>query len=395
MAEYMKSISKTVIVVGGDGFCGWPLSLRLSNKGYTVIIVDNLSKRKIDVELGNASLTKISTIQERLKAWKQVSNKTIIWHDINVAKEYDEFVKILQQYKPETIVHLGEQRAAPYSMKSSKTSRYTVDNNLNGTHNILAAIVEVDVNIHLVHLGTMGVYGYGAVSDVLIPEGYVDVKMKDKYGNDKPIKIVHPAYPGSIYHMTKTQDALFFQFYNKNWKIKITDLHQGIVWGLYTTETQMDPRLINRFDYDGDYGTVLNRFIMQAANDIPLTVYGTGEQTRAFIHIENSMECIELAIKNPQSTGKVKIFNQTTETIRLLDLAQMITNKFKGKKVQYLKNPRKELVSNTLEVENKQFLELGMKPIKVDSARLEEIYTFIRKHSKNVNTQIILPSSKW
>ena len=387
-------MSKNILVIGGDGFCGWPLSLRLSNKGHNVIIVDNLSRRKIDLELGTNSLTKISSIQERLSKWKDLTDKEIKFELVDIAKEYDKLVDIIRKNNIETIVHLAEQRAAPYSMKSRQTSRYTVDNNLTGTHNVLSAIVEVDTNIHLVHIGTMGVYGYGAVEDSIIPEGYVNVKMDDGKGNFKDQKILHPSYPGSIYHMTKTQDALFFQFYAKNWGLKISDLHQGIIWGLYTKETCLDPKLINRFDYDSDYGTVLNRFIMQSACDIPLTVYGSGGQTRAFIHIENSMDCIEIAINNPKE-GPVTIFNQMTETHNLNHLAHLIKDQFSNTKIEYLNNPRKELRSNDLRVTNKKFLDLGLDPIKLNSDKLVEVYDYIRNNKTEIRKESIFPSSFW
>jgi len=387
---------KNIIIVGGDGFCGWPLSLRLSSIGHNIIIVDNLSRRKIDIELGSESLTPLSSIYDRIQTWKEITNKTIIFHLLNVATEYDKFVQLLKDYKINTIIHLGEQRAAPYSMKTRNTSRYTVDNNLSGTHNILSAIVEVDSSIHLIHIGTMGVYGYGVVENSILPEGYVDVKMDDGSGNFKDTTILYPSYPGSIYHLTKTQDALFFQFYAKNWNIKITDLHQGIIWGLYTKETLLDNRLINRFDYDSDYGTVLNRFIMQAANNIPLTIYGSGEQTRAFIHIENSMDCIELAVNNPGIIpNKVLIFNQMIETHSLINLAKIIQDKFDNVTIQNLDNPRKELKSNDLNVCNKKFLDLGLKPIFINSDRIQEIYDYIQKYNSNLKTNTILPSSKW
>lgn len=389
-------MTKNILVVGGDGFCGWPLVLRLSNKGHNVTIVDNLSRRKIDIELGYKSLTPICSIQNRIDAWKEVTGKTIKFHLLNVATDYDKLVSIIRDGKIEVIIHLGEQRAAPYSMKSRTTSRYTVDNNLSGTHNILSAIVDVNCDIHLIHLGTMGVYGYGVVENSLIPEGYVDVKMNDGRGNFKDVNILYPSYPGSIYHLTKTQDALFFQFYAKNWGIKITDLHQGIIWGLHTTETNMDKRLINRFDYDGDYGTVFNRFIMQAAMGIPLTIYGTGEQTRAFIHIENSMDCVELAIHNPEIyKNKVVIFNQMAETHTLNTLVHIIQNKFANVTINYIDNPRKELKANNLNVSNKQFLNLGMKPIYIDEYRMQEIYDTVCEFCDNVNKKCIMPSSKW
>jgi len=387
-------MSKNIIIIGGDGFCGWPLALRLSNKNNNVLIIDNLSRRKIDLDLGTSSLTEISSIHERLSIWKEVTGKTIKFLNINIATEYEKLKNTIQDFNTDVIVHLAEQRAAPYSMKSRDTSRYTVDNNLSGTHNILSAIVDVNTNIHLVHIGTMGVYGYGAVKNSIIPEGYVDVKMDDGTGNFKDIKILHPFFPGSIYHMTKTQDALFFQFYKKNWNIRITDLHQGIIWGLYTEETKLHDKLINRFDYDGDYGTVLNRFIMQAANDIPLTVYGTGEQTRAFIHIENSMDCIEIAINN-KAEDRVEIYNQMTETHTLNNLVELIKNTFDNVKVDYLDNPRKELKKNDLKVKNQQFLNLGLKPKLLTSDKLKEIYDYIKKRSTNIDISSIYPSSKW
>jgi UDP-sulfoquinovose synthase len=387
---------KNILVVGGDGFCGWPLSLRLSSIGHNVIVVDNLSRRKIDIELGCESLTPISSIYDRIQAWKEVSDKIIHFHLLNVATEYDKFVQLLKEHEIDTVIHLGEQRAAPYSMKTRNTSRYTVDNNLSGTHNILSAIVEVDTSIHLIHIGTMGVYGYGVVEKSILPEGYVDVKMNDGSGNFKDVNILHPFYPGSIYHLTKTQDALFFQFYAKNWNIKITDLHQGIIWGLHTKETILDPRLINRFDYDSDYGTVLNRFIMQAASNIPLTIYGSGEQTRAFIHIENSMDCIVLAVNNPGTIpNKVTIFNQMVETQNLLTLSKIIQDKFENVSIQNIDNPRKELKSNDLNVCNKKFLDLGLNPIYINSDRIQEIYDYIQKYNSNVKNNVILPSSKW
>lgn len=387
-------MSKNILIVGGDGFCGWPLSLRLSNKGHNIVIVDNLSRRKIDLELGTDSLTKISSIHDRLKTWEDLTNKKIKFELVDISKEYEKLVNIIRDNNIETVVHLAEQRAAPYSMKSRKTSRYTVDNNLSGTHNVLSAIVEVNKDIHLVHIGTMGVYGYGAVEDSIIPEGYVNVKMDDGKGNFKDQKILHPSYPGSIYHMTKTQDALFFQFYAKNWGLKITDLHQGIIWGLYTNETSLHPKLINRFDYDSDYGTVLNRFIMQSACDIPLTIYGSGGQTRAFIHIENSMDCIEIAINNPKE-GPVTIFNQMTETHNLNHLAHLIKDQFANTKINYLDNPRKELRSNDLRVTNKKFLDMGLEPIKLNSEKLVEIHDYIKENKTDVRKETILPSSFW
>jgi UDP-sulfoquinovose synthase len=386
-----------ILVIGGDGFCGWPTSLHLSANGHNVTIIDNFSRRHIDNELNTKSFTDIKPLEERLQKWNSFNNVPIHYIQIDVAKEYSKLKDFIDSSNPDTIIHLGEQRSAPYSMKNDETRSYTVQNNLMGTHNILNIIVEVNPDIHFVHLGTMGVYGYGSVSDTIIPEGYVDVKMKDKHGVEKPVKILHPSYPGSIYHMTKTQDALFFQFYAKNWGIKITDLHQGIIWGLHTEETKLHPDLINRLDQDSDYGTVLNRFLLQSVCDYPLTIYGSGKQTRAFIHIQNSVQCIKLAVENPPEKGEnVKIFNQMTETIQLNTLANTIKALYPKTTVQYVKNPRKELDENSLEVENKQFLDLGLDPIYVNNRDyLDELYNAMEDYKDNFVDANMLPCSFW
>ncbi len=370
-----------IVILGGDGFCGWPTSLHLSDLGHDVFIVDNLSRRDIDNELSTASLTPIFSIEKRLEAWKQVSGRDIGYANFTVGTDFDRLVGLIREFRPDTIVHFAEQRAAPYSMKSARHKRYTVNNNLNATNDVCAAIVEAGRDVHLVHLGTMGVYGYTTTGQ-RIPEGCLLVKVD--VGGERLIDqdILYPTNPGSIYHMTKSQDQLFFQFYNKNDALRVTDLHQGIVWGTQTPETKRDPRLINRFDYDGDYGTVLNRFLMQAAVDYPLTVHGTGGQTRAFIHISDTVRCIQLACENPPAKGdRVMIFNQVTETHRVRDLAKLVAD-MTGAKVARLPNPRQEADENDLLVANDRFLALGLEPVTLKQGLLAEV-TEIASHYKD------------
>ncbi len=384
-----------VIVLGGDGFCGWPCAVNLAEQNHDVIIVDNLSRRKIDIDLEVESLTPITSITERLSAWEEIGGKPMRFLNMDISKQYQKLLNLLIDENPDSVIHFAEQRAAPYSMKSSFTKRYTVDNNVNGTHNLLAAIVESNLDIHVVHLGTMGVYGYGSHRGATIPEGYLKVEVPQPDGSRFEEEILHPASPGSVYHMTKTLDQLLFLYYNKNDLVRITDLHQGIVWGTNTDATLKDPRLTNRFDYDGDYGTVLNRFLMQAAIGYPLSVHGTGGQTRAFIHIKDSVKCVQLALENPPKPGeRVKIFNQMTESHQVGELAKKVAS-LTGADINYLPNPRNEAVENDLIVDNKCFIELGLNPTTLDNGLLEEVVEVAKKYSNRCDLKRIPCVSSW
>ncbi len=383
-----------IAIFGGDGFVGWPTALHLSNLGHEVAIIDNLSRRRIDTELGVQSLTPMDSIQERLRIWKQESGEEIVFELIDVATEYERLKLWLRTWQPEAVVHLAQQRAAPYSMKSDRHKNYTVNNNVNATHNVLNALVEIGLDAHVVHMGTMGVYGYSTIG-ATIPEGYLSVDVALDDGEKVEQEILYPANPGSIYHMTKCLDQLMFQYYAKNDEVRVTDLHQGIVWGTHTQETRMHEQLINRFDYDGDYGTVLNRFLIQAAIGYPMTVHGTGGQTRAFIHIQDSVRCIELALKNPPTQGeRTHIYNQMTETHRVRDLAELVANMVGGE-IAYLPNPRKEADENELQVANAGLLGLGLDPITLQDGLLSELLDVARKYKHRIDSKRIPCTSAW
>ncbi len=383
-----------IAVLGGDGFCGWPTSLHLSDQGHEVHILDNLSRRWIDTELGVQSLTPMDSIQERTRIWHAQTGRRIRFHLIDLARDYEILKAWLAEHRPDAVIHFAEQRAAPYSMKSDRHKTYTVNNNVSATHNLLAALVETGIDAHLVHLGTMGVYGYSTVG-AAIPEGYLPVGIETMDGRTVTQEILYPTRPGSVYHMTKSLDQILFQFYAQNDGLRITDLHQGIVWGTHTEQTRRHVQLINRFDYDGDYGTVLNRFLIQAAIGYPLTVHGSGGQTRAFIHIQDSVRCIDLALSEPPHRGeRVKIFNQMTETHRVRDLAQIVAEQT-GAEIAFLPNPRKEAAENDLVVKNDQFLGLGLDPITLREGLLAEVVDVAKKYAYRVDRSRIPCVSAW
>ena len=379
-----------VIVIGGDGYCGWATALHLSNQGYDVGILANLSRRYWDSKLGVDTLTPIAPIQKRIKRWQELTGKTI---DLFVGDitDYSFLSQTLRQFEPEAIVHFGEQRSAPYSMIDREHAVFTQVNNVVGTLNILYAMKEDFPEAHLVKLGTMGEYG---TPNIDIEEGYITIEH-----NGRKDTLPYPKQPGSFYHLSKVHDSHNIHFACKIWGLRATDLNQGVVYGVLTEETGMDEMLINRLDYDGVFGTALNRFCIQAAIGHPLTVYGKGGQTRGFLDIRDTVRCIDIAIKNPAEEGKFRVFNQFTELFSIKDLAEMVQKAGQaiGLKVEIdnLDNPRVELDEHYFNAKNTKLLDLGLQPHYLSDSLLDSLLNFAEKYKGRVDKEQILPTVSW
>jgi len=379
-----------VLVIGGDGYCGWATALHLSNKGYEVGILDSLVRRHWDMELGVETLTPIASIQRRLQRWQDLTGKSIdlFVGDIN---NYNFLSETLHQFEPEAIVHFGEQRSAPFSMIDREHAVLTQVNNVVGTLNILYAMREDFPNCHLVKLGTMGEYG---TPNIDIEEGYITIEH-----NGRKDTLPYPKQPGSMYHLSKVHDSHNIHFACKIWGLRATDLNQGVVYGVLTEETGMDELLINRLDYDGVFGTALNRFCIQAAIGHPLTVYGKGGQTRGFLDIRDTVRCVELAIANPAEAGQFRVFNQFTELFSIGDLAMMVKKASTAMgldvDIHHLDNPRVEKEEHYFYAKNTSLLSLGLEPHYLSDSLLDSLLNFASKYQYRVDKNQILPKVSW
>ncbi|QHU99203.1 NAD-dependent epimerase/dehydratase family protein [Synechocystis sp. CACIAM 05] len=378
------------LVIGGDGYCGWATALYLSNKGYEVGILDSLVRRYWDAQLGAETLTPIAPIRQRIDRWYELTGKKIdlFIGDIN---DYPFLTNSLRQFQPDAVVHFGEQRSAPFSMIDREHAVLTQANNVLGNLNLLYALKEDFPDCHLVKLGTMGEYG---TPNIDIEEGYITIEHKGRKDT-----LPYPKQPGSFYHLSKVHDSHNIHFACKIWGLRATDLNQGIVYGVLTDETGMDEMLINRLDYDGVFGTALNRFCIQAAIGHPLTVYGKGGQTRGLLDIRDTVRCIELAIANPADKGQFRVFNQYTELFSVGDLAQMVQKAGAdlGLKVEidHLENPRVELEEHYFNAVNTNLLDLGLQPHFLSDSLLDSLLNFATKYKDRVDQKHILPKVTW
>lgn len=379
-----------VLVIGGDGYCGWATALHLSNRGYEVGILDSLVRRYWDLQLGCDTLTPIAPISHRIQRWQDLTGKSLdlFVGDIN---NYDFLIQSLRQFQPDAIVHFGEQRSAPFSMIDREHAVLTQVNNVVGNLNILYAMKEEFPDAHLVKLGTMGEYG---TPNIDIEEGYITIEH-----NGRKDTLPYPKQPGSMYHLSKVHDSHNIHFACRMWGLKATDLNQGVVYGVLTEETGMDEMLINRLDYDGVFGTALNRFCIQAAIGHPLTVYGKGGQTRGFLDIRDTVRCLELAIAHPAQSGEFRVFNQFTELFSVGDLALMVKKAGSALglnvEINNLDNPRIELEEHYFKAKNTKLLDLGLQPHYLSDSLLDSLLNFATKYKNRVDMNHILPKVTW
>jgi UDP-sulfoquinovose synthase len=376
-----------ILVLGGDGYLGWPTALHLSQCGHEVAVADNFVRRQYDLEMGVDTLVPIESLQTRAEVWRELTGKSI---DVFVGDltEADFTYAMLRDFRPDTVVHFAEQRAAPYSMIDRKHAVYTQVNNVTGTLNLLYAIAEIDRDIHLVKLGTMGEYG---TPNIDIEEGWLELEHNGRHD-----RVLFPKRPGSFYHLSKVHDSHNIEFTTRIWGLRATDLNQGVVYGQQTPETILDDRLATRFDYDAVFGTVLNRFVIQAVLGLPLTVYGSGGQTRGILDIRDTVRCVQLACENPAERGEFRVFNQMTESLSVKEIAETVQRCFPSEvEIRYLDNPRVEHEEHYYNVTHTGLVDLGLVPHLLSDTLITSLFDVAKQHAHRVRPQAMEPRVHW
>jgi UDP-sulfoquinovose synthase len=379
-----------ILVLGGDGYCGWPTALYLSHKGHKIAIADNFLRRLWDHELGAMTLTPIAPLPERLRSWTGLSGKSIESF-VGDVTDYEFLGSVFKAFEPEAVVHFAEQRAAPYSMIDRQHAVFTQVNNVVGTLNVLFAIKEFQPDCHLVKLGTMGEYG---TPNIDIEEGFIKIQH-----NGREDVLPFPKQPGSFYHLSKVHDSHNVAFCCKIWGLRATDLNQGVVYGTVTDEVALDASLVNRFDYDEVFGTALNRFCVQAAIGHPITVYGKGGQTRGFLDIRDTVRCVELACLHPAQRGEFRVFNQFTEQFSVLELAKMVQaagNKLGlAVSIDHLPDPRVEAEEHYYNAQHTKLTDLGLRPHLLSESLLDSMLNIAIQFRQRIDTSLLLPRVNW
>ncbi len=379
-----------ILILGGDGYLGWPTALRFSARGHEVSVVDNFSRRRWHTEHGTASLTPIGELDERIAAWREVSGEQIRSY-VGAVEDGDFLDEVVVETKPEVVVHYGQQASAPFSMLSRERAVETQHANVIGNLNLLFAMRDHVPDAHLVKLGTMGEYGQPEID---IEEGYITIQHKGREDT-----LPYPKLPGSLYHCSKVHDSTNIHFACRTWGLRATDLNQGVVYGVETEETARDERLVTRFDYDELFGTVLNRFCVQAVIGHPLTVYGAGRQTRGFLNIRDTLACVELAALNPAERGEFRVFNQFTEQFSVLQLAELVKEAGEhlgySVEIQHYENPRVEKEEHYYNAIHTKLLDLGLEPTLLGEELVESIIHAIERHKGRVIETAIDPKTRW
>jgi UDP-sulfoquinovose synthase len=379
-----------ILILGGDGYLGWPTALRFSARGHEVSVVDNFSRRRWHEEAGTGSLTPITDLEPRIAAWKEISGKEIRSY-VGAIEDGDFLDAVVAETMPEAVVHYGQQASAPYSMASRQKAVETQHANVIGNLNLLFSIRDHVPDCHLVKLGTMGEYGQ---PDIDIEEGYIEIEHKGRKDT-----LPFPKLPASLYHCSKVHDSTNIHFACRVWGLRATDLNQGVVYGIDTEETAGDERLITRFDYDEIFGTVLNRFCLQAVIGHPLTVYGAGHQTRGFLNIRDTIACVELAVANPAERGDFRVFNQFTEQFSVLELAGLVKQAGEhlgyGVEIQHYENPRVEKEEHYYNAIHTKLLDLGLEPTLLGEELVESMIHIIERYKGNAIEGSIDPQTRW
>jgi UDP-sulfoquinovose synthase len=382
-----------ILILGGDGYLGWPTALHLSALGHEVAVNDNFARRGYDAEMGVDSLVPIATLDERIAAWSEVSGKTIRSY-VGDLCDADFTHEMIRDFRPQAVVHFGEQRAAPYSMIDQAHAVYTQRNNVIGNLNVMYAIADIDIDIHLVKLGTMGEYGQPNID---IEEGWIEIEHKGRSD-----RMIYPKRPGSFYHCSKVHDSTNIEFGCRIWGMRATDLNQGVVYGAETAQTKLDARLATRFDYDAVFGTVLNRMVIQAVLGHPLTVYGAGSQTRGLININDTVECIRLACENPAQRGEFRVFNQMTESMSIMQIAETIAAEYPNwngsggeVRIEHVENPRVEIYDHYYNVVHTALEGLGLKPTLLSTSLIDDLFEVVDRHRERVDLAAMMPTIRW
>ena len=379
-----------VLILGGDGYLGWPTAMKLSSDGHNILVVDNYSRRKIASDRNLPTLISVPNLQQRVVTWKAKTGREILVR-IGDVQEYEFILDLFHEYGPDAVIHFAEQPSAPYSMAGYLEARYTLTNNLLTTLNVSHAVKQTNPEVHIVKLGTMGEYG---TPNIDIEEGYLDIEH-----NGRKDRFLYPRKGGSLYHTTKIQDTDLLYFYSGVWGLRVTDLMQGPVYGMFTKEMEYQPSLATNFSYDEIFGTVLNRFVVQAAIGRPLAVYGSGTQKRGFLNIVDTLECIAIALRNPPRPGEMSILNQFTEVFSILDLAHLVKQSGDDLKLNVeivnIPNPRVEKEDHYYNPRTTRFRELGLEPHLLDQEVLSEMLEHVLRYKDNVVPEIVSPKTSW